>query len=96
MFLLFFDRVKSKYNDEDDDGASSDDGWNDIDTNEAGGLGPLDDDDESDLDTSSEEDSDDEDEEALLQAELAKIRAEREAAKKKAEEEVSIVCESMD
>lgn len=67
--------VKAKYDDAD---ASSDD--------DDGGGGWSDD----DLDASSDEedssDDDDEDDEAALQAELTKIRAEREAAKKKEEE----------
>jgi protein CWC15 len=66
--------VKAKYDDAD---ASSDD--------DDGGGGWSDD----DLDASSDEDDssdDDDDDEAALQAELAKIRAEREAAKRKEEE----------
>lgn len=76
------ERLHAKYNDKDDDGGGDDDdGWSD-----------LDQDDDSDLESSDsdDDDSDDEDEEALLQAELAKIRAEREAEKLKADAEVSL------
>mmetsp|Transcript_40173 Transcript_40173/g.56582 ORF Transcript_40173/g.56582 Transcript_40173/m.56582 type:complete len:243 (-) Transcript_40173:1197-1925(-) len=66
--------IKSKYDDADDQGKGDSDGFfSDLD----------DDDDDSDLD-SDQQDSDDE--EAALQAELAKIRAEREAAKKEQQE----------
>mmetsp|Transcript_856 Transcript_856/g.1554 ORF Transcript_856/g.1554 Transcript_856/m.1554 type:complete len:249 (+) Transcript_856:160-906(+) len=70
--------IRAKYDDAD---ASDDD-------DDDGGGGWSDD----DLDASSDEDDDDdddddEDDEAALQAELAKIRAEREAAKRKEEEE---------
>jgi protein CWC15 len=83
--------IKSKYDDSDVDrgGASGDDDSDD------GSKSKSDEDDESDLDDSDDDgggggssDSDDEDEEALLQAELAKIRAEREQAQKKAQEEL--------
>ncbi len=69
--------IQSKYDDADASG-SDEDGWSEAEND--------------DLDSSSDEDSDDddsddEDDEAALQAELAKIRAEREAAKRKKEEE---------
>jgi protein CWC15 len=69
------EKIKKKYDDSDvDDGGGSDDS----------SASDLDADDDSDL--NSDDDSDDEeDEEAALQAELAKIRAEREEAKRKAE-----------
>ena len=72
--------IRKKY---DDDDAEDDD--------DSGGYSDLDNDDDDDLDASSDEDDsdddDDSDDEAALQAELAKIRAEREAAKRKQEEE---------
>lgn len=78
--------IAKKYNDNDAEGDDdSGGGWSDVDNHADG-----DDDSGDDLDASSDEDddSDDEDDEAALQAELAKIRAEREAAKhKQAEEE---------
>jgi protein CWC15 len=68
--------IQAKYDDadassSDDDDGGEGDGWSD-----------------DDLDASSDEneDSSDDDDEAALQAELAKIRAEREAAKRKEEE----------
>jgi protein CWC15 len=70
--------IRKKYDDKDAGGGEESDGWS------AGN------DEENDLDASSseeEEDSDDEDEEAALQAELAKIRAEREAKKAKQDAE---------
>lgn len=67
-------KLKAKYDDSDiDDGGSSE--------------SDLDDDDDSDLDDDISDDDDSGDEEAALQAELAKIRAEREEAKRKAAEE---------
>lgn len=80
--------LKKKYDDEDadeDGGGNDSEGWSDVDPDNA---------DDSDLDASDSEeeddsDSDDEDEEAALQAELAKIRAEREAARAKADEEAA-------
>lgn len=80
--------VRAKYDDADDDGDDRSNG-------DGGGWSDLDGaDDESDLDasdsdeeSSSDDDSDDEDEEAALQAELAKIRAEREASKAKEDAE---------
>ena len=83
------EKIRAKYDDEDDVG--DDDGgggrWSDIDDNN--NLES----DASDLDASDDEDddidSDDEDEEAALQAELAKIRAERAAAKEKEEAEAA-------
>jgi protein CWC15 len=82
--------IKSKYDDSDvDRGGGSDD--DDADSIKSKGDKEED---ESDLDDSddhgsgSSDSDDDEDEEALLQAELAKIRAEREQAQKKAQEEL--------
>eukprot|EP00547_Thalassionema_nitzschioides_P017905 CAMPEP_0194242526 /NCGR_PEP_ID=MMETSP0158-20130606/8031_1 /TAXON_ID=33649 /ORGANISM="Thalassionema nitzschioides, Strain L26-B" /LENGTH=243 /DNA_ID=CAMNT_0038977633 /DNA_START=13 /DNA_END=744 /DNA_ORIENTATION=- len=70
------ERIRSKYNDGDEKGNSEeDDGWSDLD------------DDDSDLDESETDSDDDDDDEAALQAELAKIRAEREAAKLKEQKE---------
>jgi len=72
--------IRAKYDDRDEGGGDNDDknGWSDKEV-------------ESDLDNDSSDDSDDEsdddDEEAVLQAELAKIRAERAAAKLKEEAE---------
>ena len=79
-------KIKEKYDDADDVGDDDEGGgrWSDIDANAESG---------SDLDSSDDEDdsldSDDEDEEAALQAELAKIRAERAAAKAKEEAEAA-------
>ena len=93
----------AKYDDADDDrsddGAG---GWSDIDDGAGGGgtkvaakgggsdldASDSDLDGSSDDDSSDDDDSDDSDDEAALQAELAKIRAEREAARAKEEEEV--------
>ena len=80
--------IAQKYNDDDadddDDDGSGAAAWRDVDHHAEG-------DSEDDLDASSDEDddedSDDEDDEAALQAELAKIKAEREAAKQKQAEE---------
>jgi len=88
-------QLKRKYNDEDadddeGDGGKDSGGWSDVDRDN------LDDSDDSDLDASDSDDdnedsnSDDEDEKAALQAELAKIRAEREASKQKAEQEAAV------
>jgi len=77
------EKIRAKYNDDDeeDDGKGK---WSDID--EKGALSS----DASDLDSSSDDsDSDDEDEEAALQAELAKIRAERAAQKQKEDAEAA-------
>lgn len=94
--------LMAKYDDADDDksddGAG---GWSDIDDDAGGGgtkvaaasnragsdLDASDSDLDSSDDDSSDDDSDDSDDEAALQAELAKIRAEREAARAKEEEE---------
>jgi len=87
------EKIRAKYDDEDDDGDDIEKGgWSDLD-NDRGGGGPRESG-ESDLDASDSDDdddldSDDEDEEAALQAELAKIRAERAAAKAKEEAEVA-------
>mmetsp|Transcript_14767 Transcript_14767/g.31450 ORF Transcript_14767/g.31450 Transcript_14767/m.31450 type:complete len:269 (-) Transcript_14767:428-1234(-) len=81
------EKIRAKYDDDDDDG--DDDGggrWSDLDDNPTNNLET----DESDLDASDDDsdlDSDDEDEEAALQAELAKIRAERAASKAKEDAE---------
>ena len=85
--------IKAKYDDAD---ASDDDGDDDDDDNNNGKGGGGDgwsDADNDDLDASSDEDDsddddsdDDEDDEAALMAELAKIKAEREAVKKQEEE----------
>ena len=88
------EKIRAKYDDEDDDGDSGRGGWSDLDDDGGGGINLLDrESDESDLDASEDDDgdldSDDEDEEAALQAELAKIRAERAAAKAREEAEVS-------
>jgi protein CWC15 len=75
--------IQAKYDDadassdEDDDGGGGD-GWSDNDDDDLDGS--------SDDDGDSGDDDDDDDDEAALQAELAKIRAEREAAKRKEEE----------
>ena len=85
------EKIRAKYNDDDDDDDEGGGGgrWSDI---EDGNLHS----DESDLDASDDsdesdddDDSDDEDEEAALQAELAKIRQERAAAKAKEEAEAA-------
>lgn len=82
------DAIQAKYDDGDasDDGSASEGGWGDV----------ADPDGDDDLDASSDDDGgggddddDDEDEEAALQAELAKIRAEREAIRRKEEEEAA-------
>jgi len=71
-------KLKEKYDDSDvDDGGGDSDSSSDLDV-------------DSDLDADSDSDEEeDEDEEAALQAELAKIRAEREEAKRKVEEEAA-------
>jgi protein CWC15 len=74
-------KLKDKYDDSDvDGGGQASDDSSDLDA-------------ESDLD-SSDSDDDDEDEEAALQAELAKIRAEREGIKRKADAEAAAEEES--
>lgn len=70
--------IQSKYDDADASSGSDDDGWSDAENDDLDASSSDEDD--------SDDDSDDEDEEAALQAELAKIRAEREAAKRKQEE----------
>ena len=84
------EKIKSKYDDEDEGGDDDDDGggrWSDLDDSNGDSNS------DSDLDASdsddSDLDSDDEDEEAALQAELAKIRAERAAVKAREEEEAA-------
>ena len=84
-------QLKSKYDDEDadvDEGGNESDGWSDVDRDNLNGSDASDLD-ASDSDEDDDSDSDDEDEEAALQAELAKIRAEREAAKHKVEAEAA-------
>ena len=81
------EQIRAKYDDEDDVGDDDEGGggrWNDMDDNNNTET-------DSDLDASDEDDidSDDEDEEAALQAELAKIRAERAAAKEKEDAEAA-------
>lgn len=90
------EKIRAKYDDEDDDDGNDDGGgrWSDLDDDGGGGVNNLESD-ESDLDASDDDDSDldddsdDEDEEAALQAELAKIRQERAAAKAKEEAEAA-------
>jgi protein CWC15 len=83
--------IQKKYDDkdaDDDDNSAGSGGWSDVDNKDGDG---------DDLDASSDEsedDSDDEDEEAALQAELAKIRAEREATKRQQDEAEAAVEES--
>ncbi|KAG7342469.1 Cwf15/Cwc15 cell cycle control protein [Nitzschia inconspicua] len=81
--------IQTKYDDA--DASSSDDDDDDNDDDGGGGwseddLDASSDDDDNNNDDNSDDDDDDEDDEAALQAELAKIRAEREAAKRKEEE----------
>ncbi|VEU41098.1 unnamed protein product [Pseudo-nitzschia multistriata] len=75
--------IQAKYNDADalssDDDSGDGDGWSEADNDDLDASSSDEDD--------SDDDSDDEDEEAALYAELAKIRAEREAAKQKEEAE---------
>jgi protein CWC15 len=76
--------IQSKYDDADasDDDADADgDGWSEAENDD------LDASSSDDNDSDDDDDSDDEDEEAALQAELAKIRAERETVKRKKEKE---------
>ncbi|GKY90363.1 hypothetical protein MPSEU_000010300 [Mayamaea pseudoterrestris] len=83
--------IKAKYNDsdveddDDDDKQSSDKAGTASHDNDDAAASDLDADD-SDLDASSDSDDDDDDE-AALQAELAKIRAERDATKSREEEQ---------
>jgi protein CWC15 len=81
--------IKAKYDDgdasDDDDSGGGGGGWSDVDKQvDEDDLDASTDDDDGDDD---DDDDDDENEEAALQAELAKIRAEREAIKRKEEEE---------
>jgi protein CWC15 len=85
--------IRKKYDDADADAGDDDDsgGWSDVDK-DGGGAG-------DDLDASSDEDDDSDDDdsdddEAALQAELAKIKAEREAVKRKKQAEEDAVEES--
>jgi len=82
--LFLYSRLHAKYNDKDDDGGDDSDGWSDLDQNDDSDL------DASDSDDNDSDDDSDEDEEAALQAELAKIRAEREAEKAMVDAEVSM------
>lgn len=87
--------IRQKYDDEDVDrggGSDSDDNDNNGDNAKKKSNGEVEDEEESDLDRSDDDDDDDdesassdddEDEEAALQAELAKIRAERDQAKQR-------------
>lgn len=75
-------KLKAKYDDSD-----VDDGGRGSDSDSSSNLD--DDDDDSDLDGDDSDDASDEDDEEALQAELAKIRAEREESKRKAEEEAA-------
>jgi protein CWC15 len=70
--------IRGKYDDEDASDGDDGGGWSDVENDDLDASSDDDDDDEDD---------DDEDDEAALQAELAKIRAEREALKRKEEEE---------
>jgi protein CWC15 len=80
------ERIKAKYDDSDIEDNDEDDDDEKDNNKEESDLD--DDDDDEDGDGGSDDaDDDDEDDEAALQAELAKIRAEREAAKQKAEAE---------
>lgn len=75
--------IQSKYDDADASASDDDeggDGWSEAEKDDLDASS-------SDEDDSDDDDSDDEDEEAALQAELAKIRAEREAVKRQKEEE---------
>jgi protein CWC15 len=82
-------KIKAKYDDSDVEGNDDDDDDEDKEEENSDLDAPDDDDDDDD----SDEDDDDEDDEMLLQAELAKIRAEREA--KKQQEESKINAEEM-
>lgn len=91
------EKIRANYDDDDDDDGNDGGGrWSDLDDDGGGGINNLQSDD-SDLDASDDDsdldddDSDDEDEEAALQAELAKIRQERAAAKAKEEAEAAAV-----
>jgi protein CWC15 len=79
------ERIKAKYDDSDIEDEEEDD--DDEKDNKKDESDLDDDDDDDDGDGGSDDDDDDDDDEAALQAELAKIRAEREAAKQKAEAE---------
>jgi protein CWC15 len=75
-------RVKAKYKDDDDDEGDdndNDNAWSDDDDD--------DDLDGSDTDDDGDDDDDSDDDEAALQAELAKIRAERDQQQQQADEE---------
>lgn len=102
--------ISAKYKDvdadaSDDDGDNGNDdgggggGWSDVEGNAKDNGNGSDSDSGDDLDASSDEDSDDDDDndddEAALQAELAKIRAEREAIKRKEEEEKAAIEEGL-
>jgi protein CWC15 len=84
--------IRARYDDDDEDDGGKGGGWSDLDDG-LGGEGQQSD--QSDLDASDDDDSDldsdDEDEEAALQAELAKIRAERAAAKAREDAEAAEV-----
>jgi protein CWC15 len=86
--------IRARYDDddEDEDDGGKGGGWSDL---EDGPTGEGQQSDQSDLDASDDDESDldsgDEDEEAALQAELAKIRAERAAAKAREDAEAAEV-----
>jgi protein CWC15 len=84
------EKLKQKYNDSDienDDDDDDDDGGGNRSDDGGASSSDLDEDDDSEEDASSSED--DQDDEAALQAELAKIRAERAQAKERQEAEAA-------
>ena len=78
LTAFFLHSIRSKYKDDGGDGGGEEEeeGWSDLDERD------------SDLDDSDDSDDEDDDE-AELEAELAKIRAEREALKQKEKEEAA-------
>ena len=86
------EKIRAKYNDDDDEGDGGGGRWSDLeDGNLHSDESDLDASDDDEEDSDEDDDSDDEDEEAALQAELAKIRQERAAAKAKEEAEAAAV-----
>lgn len=89
------ENLRQKYDDADDEAKDKNDEggggmWSDVDNDSNLGGSDSDtdlDDSDSDNSDSSDDEEDDEDEEAALHAELAKIKAEREAAAQKKEQE---------
>merc|ERR1711862_1899 len=77
--LLKYDDADAHDNNKGDDGGGDDGIWSDVDNDSKSS-------DLDDTDSSDDSDDSDEDEEALLQAELARIRAEREDANQKAQQ----------